>query len=152
MAAQTFTASDQNAQPRSTADGGPVTVYFSYITGTTLTTLSVSDVILLTKLPENCKIIDGYICGKIPSQTGNLVKVGILAGTATDDDLISGVTLSATTVLKRFDGSAGLPYALPAIAAATYPKYTYLVLTCVSGSMTASVSLQGSVTYLTGGL
>lgn len=152
MAATTFTASDQNAQPRQLADGGPVTVRFSYITGATATTLSTSDVIFLAKIPEGATIIDGYICGKIPSGTGTVVKVGILPGTATDDDFIASVTLSATTVLKRFDGLAGLPYALPAIAATTYPKYTWLSLTEVSGTVTASVSIQGSITYLTGGL
>lgn len=155
MAALTFTASDQLAQPRSNPDGLNV-ARVSYV-GLAVS-LSVSDVILMVKLPEGAVIIDGYLSGKVGAVASMIIKAGILPGTATDDDFIangavingtaSTTTLSGTTKLIRFDGNAGLPYVLPAIAAATYPKYTYATVTMVSGSSTGSVSLQMTVVYL----
>jgi len=131
---------------------GTTTVWGVY--STTATTLSVSDVVHLFSLPENAVVIDGWICGIIKSGTGTVVKVGVQAGgnpsatgVSTDGDLAASKTLSSTRVLVRFDGNGGLPYQTAAIAAATYPKQTPVVLTCVSGTVTASVSIGFSITY-----
>lgn len=150
MAGQTFTATTYPEQPRNLPDGLNIATA-RYVA--TTTTLSVSDVIQMLRIPEGATIVDGYISGKVSSTTAlaTVVKVGLGNAVATDDDFLAAATLSSTTKLVRFDGSSGLPYALPAIAAATYPKWTWLTVTCVSASTTASVSIQVCVTYLTGG-
>lgn len=126
---------------------------------TTATTLSISDVVHLFSIPENAVILDGWICGIAKTGTGMVVKVGVQAGgnpsvtgVATDGDLRTAVTLSTTRVLARFDGvTGGLPYQTAAIAAATYPKQVPIVLTCVSGTNTASVSIGFYIAYTTAG-
>ena len=148
MAGVTFTATLQPSQPRAIADGVNI-VNARYIGSASLST---SDVILMLPLPEGAVIIDGYVSGKLGGAAASIIKCGIGGAAATDDDLIAAITISATTVLTRFTGAAGLPYATPAIAAATYPKQNWLTITGVSGSSTGSVSLQVSVIYLTGGL
>lgn len=125
---------------------------------TTGTTLSVSDVIHLVSLPEGAVILDGYICGIIKSG-GTVVKVGVQAGgnpsasgASTDADLLTTASLSSTRVLARFNGvTGGLPYQTAAVAAATYPKMTPVVLTCISGTVTASVSIGFYIAYATAG-
>ena len=131
---------------------GTTTVWGVY--STTATTLSVSDVVHLFSVPEGAVVVDGYICGIIKSGTGTVVKVGVQAGgnpsatgVSTDGDLAAAKTLSGTRVLVRFDGNCALPYQTAAISAATYPKSTPVVLTCVSGTNTASVSIGVSITY-----
>jgi hypothetical protein len=69
-------------------------------------------------------------------------------GRSTDADLIASASLSTTRVLARFNGvTGGLPYQTAAVAAATSPKQIPVVLTCVSGTVTASVSIGFSITY-----
>lgn len=122
---------------------------------TTATTLSVSDVVHLFSLPENAVVLDGWICGIVKTGTGMVVKVGVqgagnpsVTGVSTDGDLRTAVTLSTTRVLARFDGvTGGLPYQTAAIAAATFPKMVPVVLTMVSGTNTASVSIGFYITY-----
>lgn len=141
-----------SANARVNSDG-TTTVWGVY--STTTTTLSVSDVVHLFSLPENAVVLDGWICGIVKTGTGMVVKVGVqtagnpsATGGATDQDLRTAVTLSTTRVLARFDGvTGGLPYQTAAIAAATTPKQVPLVLTCVSGTVTASVSIGFSITY-----
>lgn len=144
MAALTFTATTLPDQPRVNADGGPVAQSAKYVA---TATLSASDVIQMIRLPEGARILDGYLSGKVGGTTSLIVKVGVGAAAATDDDLIAAITLSGTTKLTRFDGSAGLPYVTPTIAAATYPKYNWLTVTGSSGSFTGSVSIQITVIY-----
>jgi hypothetical protein len=151
MAGQTFTATTLIDQPRVISDGINI-MTAKYVA--TATTLSVSDIIAMMKIPEGATVIDGYISGKVSSTTAlaTILKVGFGFAASTDDDLLATATVSSTTKLIRFDGGSGLPYLTPTIAAATYPKYNWLTVTCVSASATASVSLQVSVTYLTGNL
>jgi hypothetical protein len=126
---------------------------------TTTTTLSISDVVHLCSVPEGATILDGWICGIVKTGTGMVVKVGVQAagnpsatGVSTDGDLRTSVTLSTTRVLARFDGvTGGLPYQTAAIAAATYPKQIPVVLTCVSGTNTASVSIGFYLAYTAAG-
>ncbi len=138
-------------QPRVISDGINI-MTAKYVA--TATTLAVSDIIAMIKVPEGATIVDGYISGKVSSTTAlaTVLKVGFGFATATDDDLLATATVSSTTQLTRFAGSSGLPYLTPTIAAATYPKYNWLTVTCISGSTTASVSLQVCITYLTGNL
>jgi hypothetical protein len=140
-----------SANARINSDG-TTTVWGVY--STTATTLSVSDVIWLFSLPEGAVVLDGYICGIIKSG-GSVVKVGVQAagnpsatGVATDADLLTSASLSTTRVLARFNGvTGGLPYQTAAVAAATSPKQIPVVLTMISGTVTASVSIGFSITY-----
>jgi len=149
MAGTTFTATLQPTQPRQMPDGISIATA-KYVSASS--SLSVSDVIKMLQLPEGAVIIDGYVSGAVGATGSLVIKCGIGGATSTDDDLISAVTISGTTKLTRFDGSAGLPYATPSVAAATYPKSNWVTITGVSGSTTASVSLQISVIYTTGNL
>lgn len=151
MAGQTFTATTYPNQPRNLSDG--VNIATARYVATT-TSLSVSDVIRMIPIPEGATIVDGFVSGKVSSTTAlaTICKVGFGVAATTDDDLLATATFSSTTKLMRFDGPAGLPYATPTIAAATYPKYNWLTITCISASTTASISLQVCVTYLTGSL
>lgn len=149
MAAQTFTATTTPDQPRN-LDFGLNIATAKYVAPAT--SLSLSDVIQMIRLPEGATVVDGYVSGKCGATTSLVIKVGVGAAGANDAVFVSSVTISATTKLTRFDGNAGLPYLTPTIAAATYPKYNWLTITGVSGSVTASISLQVSVIYLTGNL
>lgn len=131
---------------------GTTTVWGVY--STTATTLSISDVVHLFSLPEGAVVLDGWICGIIKS-AGTVVKVGVqpggnpsVTGVATDADLLTSSSLSSTRVLARFNGvTGGLPYQTAAITAATFPKATPVVLTVISGTVTASVSIGFCITY-----
>lgn len=149
MAALTFTATLTPGQPRNLSDGINVATA-KYVSGTA--SLSVSDVVCMIQLPEGATIIDGYLSGKAGAVGVQTVKVGLGLANSADDDLIALTTLSGTTKFARFDGSAGLPYLTPAIAAATYPKFNWLTVTGVGGSITGSISIQVAVIYLTGNL
>lgn len=128
---------------------------FSFTTGQTV---SVSDVIHMMSLPEGAIVLDGWMCG-IAKSGGTNFKVGVQAGgnpsvtgVATDGDFIAATkTLSTTRVLLRFDGLAGLPYTPAAIAAATFPKLTPVIVTCISGTITVSVSFGLYLLYTTAG-
>lgn len=141
---------------RSMPDGMNIAwAVFSFTSGQTV---SVSDVIHMMSLPEGAVVTDGYICG-IAKSGGTNFKVGVQAGgnpsvtgVATDGDFIAATkTLSTTRVLLRFDGLAGLPYQTAAIAAATYPKSIPVIVTCISGTITVSVSFGLYVIYTTAG-
>ncbi len=149
MAGQTFTASTTLDQPRNLSDGINIaTAKYVALTAT----LSVSDIIAMLKIPELATIVDGYVSGKVSSTTAlaTVIKVGLGFAAATDDDFLAAATLSSTSQLTRFTGP--LPYLVPTIAAATYPKFHWLTITGVTASTTASVSIQVCVTYLTGNL
>lgn len=124
--------------------------------GTTVTA-SVSDVIVLGYLPEGSVVVDGNMTGKSGATATN-VKIGLgvagglptVAGQAND-----GVFLATTALAARartqIGAVSGLPYKVPAIAAATYPKMIAVIATIVGTSMTVSLSFGVTLFYTTHG-
>jgi hypothetical protein len=121
--------------------------------GTTVTA-SVSDVIYLALLPENAIVIAGNLCGK-GGATGTNVKIGISAagtfnstGQANDGVFLASTALAARAI-TQFGAAGGMPFAMPAITAATYPKVFGLIATVVAGTMTVSLCFGVNLIYTT---
>lgn len=140
MAAVTWTCSDQNAQPKVVADGGPMTVGFDLVTTTCLST---SDIIFLAKIPANAVILDGYVSGTTGSPGTLTIKVGI---SATDSAVMLAGTLSQTSVVLRFNGPQ-VPVKTSISQDATQ-QWQWLYATVVPTSQTASSHIAGCVTYI----
>lgn len=145
MAATTVTASDQLALPRQTHTGVNVVkgVY------STSTTLSVSDVVLMCKLPFNAIVIDGYVAGHIDSAAYRL-KAGYLgvngAGVGSETAFIAELSLSATASLTRFTNAAG-PINIAGSDDAM-PRYKYATITMIAAtSLTGTASLTMVIEY-----
>jgi hypothetical protein len=141
MAATTVTASDQLAQPRAVHTGVNIArgVY------STIVTISVSDVVLMCKLPFNAIVIDGYVAGHYDSAACRL-KVGYLgvngAGVGSETAFIAELSLSSTASLTRFTNAAG-PISIAGSDDAM-PRYKYATITliaCTSLTGTASLTL-----------
>lgn len=138
----TYTASDQSAQPRMKETGAVVAMGRYQST----TTLSVSDIVFMVKVPHGSTIIDGYISGTIDN-AGTIVKLGIIAGAGTlvDNNLFTG-TLSATAVITRFTGTS-LPIKV-SLSDDAVPRFAWLTLTVnTNASLTVSSSFTVVVEY-----
>lgn len=123
--------------------------------GTTVTA-SVSDVIVLGFIPEGSIIVAGNLTGKSGS-TGTNVKIGLSAagvfnvtGQGNDGVLLASTALAARAS-TQFGAAGGLPYKVPAITAATYPKMYAVIATIVAGTMTVSLSFGVNLVYVGGG-
>jgi len=143
------------AEPLAVGDGlNMISAIFS-TKGATVTA-SVSDVIVMALIPELAIVVGGTLCGKTGTTT-QAYKVGIGAagtlsstGTANDGVFLAATTVSATRVVSTFGVAAGLPYAMPAIAAATYPKwYPFIITVGAAGTMTVSLCLSVTLLYQT---
>ena len=119
-------------------------------------TASVSDVIVLGYLPEGAVVVDGNLTGK-SGATGTNVKIGLgAAGTPTSAGQANdGVFLASTALGARarvqIGAVPGLPYKVPAIAAATYPKVFAVIATIAGGTLTLSLSFGVTLFYTTHG-
>lgn len=118
-------------------------------------TMSTSDVVIMGLLPENAVIVGGSLCGKTGA-TGTGIKVGIGAagtfsstGQTTDGVLTAAVTLTSTRSVTQFGVAGGMPYKVPAISAATYPKVYPVVATLASGTVTLSLCFGVNLIYTT---
>lgn len=134
MALSTYTASSQTATPKSTHTG----LVFAHGTFTlnAAASTTISDVILLVKVPNHATIVDGYVTGTQPGGA-YVVKVG----TQDDDDaLTTAATLSATSQKNDFD-AATLPFKV-SFSDDVNPQYRWVraeVVTDASSSLTMSI-------------
>ena len=132
----TYTASSQTATPRVTHTG-TINAYGTHTNGASFST-SVSDQILMVKIPDRAWILDGYIAGTI----GNVAST-VKVGTAADDDCcITVASLSATSQMTRFN-SAVLPFQV-SLSDDAEPKWTWLrveYITAPSSCITSSTKL-----------
>jgi hypothetical protein len=145
MAAQTFTASDQLAQPRACATG----INVAKAVYSTSTTISVSDVVLMCKLPFNAVVIDGYVAGHYDSAAARL-KVGYLgvngAGVGSETAFIAELSLSSAASLTRFTNAAG-PINIAGSDDAM-PRYKYATITMIAvTSLTGTASITMVIEY-----
>lgn len=134
----TVTGSFATATPRLSYEG--VTVARGQYTAGGVTA-SVSDTILLVKVPNGATIIDGYLTGTTGSDS-LIFEVGV-AGT--DNNLAAGLTLSATAQLARFN-AGGLPVKV-SLSDDAVPQWAWVFATVASGSATATASINLVVKY-----
>ena len=134
----TVTGTFATATPRLSHEG--VTVARGQYTAGGVT-VSVSDTILMVKVPNGATIIDGYIGGTAGS--GAIVfEIGV-AGT--DNNLASALTLSATAQVARFN-AGGLPVKV-SLSDDAVPQWTWVMATVASGSACTTASINLVVSY-----
>jgi hypothetical protein len=134
----TVTGTFANASPRLSYEG--MTVARGQYTANGVT-VSVSDTILMVKVPNGATIIDGYISGTAGS--GAIVfEIGV-AGT--DNNLAAALTLSATAQLGRFN-NGGLPYKV-SLSDDAVPQWSWVTATVASGSACTTASINLVVKY-----
>lgn len=104
-------------------------------------TVSVSDTILLVKVPNGATIIDGYISGTHGSGAG-IFEIGVMG---VDNNLGSAMTLSATAQLVRFN-SAQLPLKV-SLSDDAVPQWSWVMATVAGGSVCVTASINLCVTY-----
>lgn len=140
----TYTASDQLAVPRA-VHAGVNSVRAAYNSSTCL---SVSDILFLAKIPNGATIIDGYLSGTIDS-AGSTVKVGIVSAgsSSADNNLLTAVTLSTTSVLQRFNAGT-LPVRVSLSDDATLQWAWAFMTVITAASITATSSLQFVINYV----
>lgn len=147
MAVNTRTCSDALAFVRSN-EIGTVTVR-TKLEGSLTASLTLSDIILIAKIPNKAMIHDFYMAGIVPGDA-TIFKVGTGgAGVTTggdDTSVCSTVTLSGTAAIKNFDSADTMPY-LVSLSDDAEPKWTWLFATLISGTSTATCSIQFVVKY-----
>lgn len=143
MAAFTLTASDQNAAVRGHHNG--LNVIYRTFTLNGAASLSASDVILVARIPNQAWLVDAYISGT----TGGDATIWKLGTSVSDCALIALGTLSATAQLKRADRP--LPFKV-SLSDDAVPQNAWLFATRISGTSTATASIQFVVQYYVGGL
>lgn len=140
MALSTYTASSQTITPKQLHAG--ITVARGTFTLNAAASTTISDVVLLVKIPNKAYIVDGYVSGTHPG-AATVVKVG----TAADDDCCTALaTLSATAQRNDFD-SADLPFKV-SLSDDVIPQWTWVkaeIVTNTSSSLT--MSIQAVVMY-----
>ncbi len=130
----TYTASSQSATPRVVHTGIiPAQGTFTY---NAQASTSVSDQILMVRIPDRAWILDGYVTGTI-GNVGSVVKIG----TSADDDacLVAG-SLSLTSQQNRFNATT-LPFQV-SLSDDAEPKWTWLraeLVTAPSSCLTMSI-------------
>lgn len=132
----TFTASSQTAVPR-VVHTGTIPAYATFSLNGAQST-SVSDMMLMVRIPDRAWIVNGYITGTI-GNVGTTVKVGT---TADDDCCIANASISLTSQMNRFN-SPVLPFQV-SISDDAEPKWTWLRAECVtspSSCLTMSVKV-----------
>ena len=118
MAVGTFTASSQTATPRVLHTGViPATATFTLGAAQSTT---ISDVILLVKIPDRAWIVNGYITGT-HGALANVLKVGTLA----DDDCCTAIASFSSTAQRNLFNAAVLPFQV-SLSDDAEPKWTWL--------------------------
>lgn len=149
MAVNTRTCSDALAFVRATETG--TNVVRTHLAGGLSASTTLSDIILIARIPNGARIHSFYMSGIVPGDA-TVFKVGTggagnTTGTGADDDSVAtALTLSGTAAIKNFDSGATMPY-LVSLSDDAEPKWTWLFATLVSGTTTATCSIQFVVKY-----
>lgn len=138
----TATASDANSAVRGNHNGLN-TIYRTWTANGT--TLSGSDIVLVARIPNQAWLVDAYISG----HTGDTATIWKLGTSVSDCAVLALGTLSATAQLKRADRP--LPFKV-SLSDDAVPQSAWLFATRISGSVTATASIQFVVQYYVGGL
>ena len=142
MAAGTFTATDTPSQPRlvEISDTFVRAVWTCGAAGS----LSASDIVYMAKIPAGVYVLDGYISGTTGGD-GTVWKIGCTGINGTEDILATGLTLSATAQMKRFNGLT-LPFKT-SVSDDAVNRFVWIYLTRTSGTSTATASIQLVANY-----
>lgn len=142
MAVTSTTASTATLPPRAIHAG--VNVATGSYTLDAAQSTTVSDVILMCRVPDRAIIFDGYIMGTNgPTASGNTFKVGTAAN---DAALHASVSLNSTS--QRVGLSAvTLPFQI-SLSDDVEPKWTWLKVTRIAGSSTLTESIRLVVQYV----
>jgi hypothetical protein len=136
MAVASTTASSATATPRAIHAGLNVATATYTLNAAASTTLS--DVLLMVKIPDQATIVDGYVVG-----TNGSAATTFKIGTSADDDALHvAASFSATAQLTRFS-AATLPFKV-SISDDAEPKWTYVKMertANASGTLTESIRL-----------
>jgi hypothetical protein len=140
MAVNSLTASSATATPRAVHVGSNFaqgTVTFNGVSTT------LSDVLLMVKVPDQATIVGGYVIG-----TNGSVSTTYKIGTSADDDALHvAASFSATSQLTRFS-AATLPFKV-SISDDAEPKWTYVKMERVlNPSTTTTESIRLVVEYV----
>jgi hypothetical protein len=163
MAVTTYTASEINALKAQHA--GPTVVRSRIvITPTTSSggTLTASSVVFMAKIPAGAILYDGYLTGGSAGSGEGTWNVGIRKGdggttfpvnplsdlSISDNSLVAAGTLSTGSILRFSSAARGtLPYQV-SCSDGEAQQYHWIVVTAVTGSGTATVSLNLICQYL----
>jgi hypothetical protein len=152
MAGVTFTYTANMAEAARAVHSGINALTFSFNSGASKIG-TVSDVVLLGKIPNGATVVDAWITGVAASTAqkwqlsavnpGDFTKSG---GTLLIGDAAGTMTVVAT--LARFTLNQAKRISL---SADTTASHAVLYLNCLAGTETASVSLQGCIMYVADG-
>lgn len=142
MAVTSTTASTATLPPRSIHAGVNVATGSYLLDGAQSTT--VSDVILMLRVPDRAIIFDGYLMGHNgPTASGNTFKIGT---TQDDDALHASISLNSTATRNNLL-STQLPFQV-SLSDDVEPKWTWVKVTRIAGSSTLTESLRLVVQYV----
>ena len=142
MAVGTFTATDTPNPPRLVEIAA--TFARAAWTNDAAGSLSASDIVFMMRVPAGVWILDGYISGTTGGD-GTVWKVGVTGINGTEGMLATGLTLSATAQMKRFNGLT-LPFKT-SVSDDAVNRFVWLYLTRTSGTSTATASIQLVANY-----
>jgi hypothetical protein len=142
MAAVTFTSTDGIAADVKLNQNG-VTVATSHYVKAQTSTLSVSDEVLMMKIPNHVTILDAYLVADTKSTVSGTFKLGV-AGT--DDNIMTALSASDGGVLLRAN-AVTLPLVV-SLTDSTENAWTWLKMTCAAKPTTASASYSFALTVL----
>jgi hypothetical protein len=141
MAVRSTTASTATLPPRAIHAGMNVATG-SYLLDAAAST-TVSDVILMCRVPDRAIIVDGFLKGHSgPTASGNTFKIGT---TQDDDALHASISLNATQTRNDLQGD--LPFQV-SLSDDVEPKWTWVKVTRIAGSSTLTESLRLVVKYV----
>lgn len=150
MAINTRTCSDALAFVRSNETGQSVVK--THLPGALAASLTLSDIILIAKIPHGATVTNFWMAGIVPGDATTF-KVGVggagsSGGTGADDDAVIStvVTLSGTAAIQRFNAAATMPFKV-SLSDDANPRWTYLFATLVAGTSTNTCSIQFVVEY-----
>jgi hypothetical protein len=142
MATLTASAALANVQPRNYVPG-MITVPFTFNSGSTEISASATT-ILLCKIPNKATIVD-YVehhttgAGTCPVDFGVTGSISALG------------TAQAQATVNRSNKAGGVPYKV-SLSDSASNQFVYFTATATPGTGTASLKIQGSVTYTMDGL
>ena len=141
MAAGTLTASSQTATPR-VLHTGVISAYATF-TRNAAASSTLSDVILLVKIPDRAWITNGYM-----TAMHGAIGTGWKVGTTADDDCCVAAASASTTTVRTLFNNIVLPFQV-SLSDDLEPKWTWLKAERVTeGSSTLTESLKVYVEYV----
>lgn len=142
MAAVTFTSTDGIAAPVKLNATGVTYATSSYHAAAT-STLSVSDEVLMMKIPNHVTILDAYLVADSKSTVSGTFKLGI---NGTDNNIMTALSASDGGVLLRANSTA-LPLDV-SLTDSTENAWTWLKMTCAAKPTTTSASYSFALTVV----